>query len=103
MPSKAYAVTINVNGVSSAPSYSYYDSGKTDVSITWIVGDSLSFTYTTSDYRTDDDIYIVITKTDGSVKEVQMSGGSFNYSATATLEADWASIYFSVGSTLTTK
>lgn len=103
MPSKAYAVTINVNGVSSAPSYSYYDSGKTDVSITWIVGDSLSFTYTTSDYRTDDDIYIVITKTDGSVKEVQMSGGSFNYTATATLEADWASIYFSVGSTLTTK
>lgn len=103
MPSKAYAVTINVNGVSSAPSYSYYDSGKTDVSITWIVGDSLSFTYTTSDYRTDDDMYVVITKTDGSVKEVQMSGGSFNYSATATLEADWASIYFSVGSTLTTK
>lgn len=61
MPGKAYAVTINVNGVSSAPSYSYA-SGKTDVSITWIVGDTLTFTYTTSDYRTDDDIYIVITK-----------------------------------------
>lgn len=61
MPGKAYAVTINVNGVSSAPSYSYA-SGKTDVSITWIVGDTLSFTYTTSDYRTDDDIYVVITK-----------------------------------------
>ncbi len=103
MPSKAYAVTINVNGVSSAPSYSYYDSGKTDVSITWIVGDSLSFTYTTSDYRTDDDMYVVITKTDGTVKEVQMTAGYYNYSATATLEADWASIYFSVGSTLTTK
>lgn len=102
MPSNAHAVTIYVDGVSSAPSYSY-DSGKTDVSITWIVGDSLSFTYTTSDYRTDDDIYVVITKTDGSVKEIQMSGGSFNYTATATLEADWASIYFSVGSTLTTK
>lgn len=49
MPSKAHAVTINVNGVSSAPSYSY-DSGKTDVSITWIVGDTLTFTYTTIDY-----------------------------------------------------
>lgn len=61
MPSKAHAVTINVNGVSSAPSYSYA-SGKTDVSITWIVGDTLSFTYTTADYRTDDDMYVVITK-----------------------------------------
>ena len=102
MPSKAYAVTIKVDGVSSAPSYSY-NSGKTDVSMTWIVGDTLTFTYTTSDYRTDDDIYIVITKTDGTVKEVQMTAGYYNYSATATLEADWASIYFSVGSTLTTK
>ena len=102
MPSKANAVTINVDGVSSAPSYSY-SSGKTDVSISWIVGYSLIFIYTTSDYRTDDDIYIVITKTDGSVKEIQMSAGSFNYTATAILEADWASIYFSVGSTLTTK
>ena len=63
----------------------------------------MTFTYTTSDYRTDDDIYIVITKTDGTVKEVQMTAGYYNYSATATLEADWASIYFSVGSTLTTK
>lgn len=103
MPSKAYAVTINVNGVSSAPSYSYSNSGKTDVSITWIVGDTLTFTYTTTDYRTDDDIYVVITKKDESVKEIQMSAGYYNYSATATLEADWASIYFSVGSTLTTK
>lgn len=102
MPSKAYAVTIYVDGVSSAPSYSY-SSGKTDVSMTWIVGDTLTFTYTTSDYRTDDDIYIVITKTDGTVKEVQMSPSYYNYSATATLEADWSSIYFSVGSTLTTK
>ena len=102
MPSKAYAVTIYVDGVSSAPSYSY-NSGKTDVSMTWIVGDTLTFTYTTSGCRTDDDIYIVITKTDGSVKEIQMSAGSFNYTATATLEADWSSIYFSVGSTLTTK
>lgn len=102
MPSKAHAVSIYVDGVSSAPSYSY-DSGKTDVSITWIVGDTLTFTYTTTDYRTDDDMYVVITKKDGSIKEIQMVGGSFNYSATATLEADWASIYFSVGSTLTTK
>lgn len=48
-------------------------------------------------------MYVVITKKDGSVKEIQMVGGYYNYSATATLEADWASIYFSVGSTLTTK